>query len=149
MAGIDSAFGFDAAPYVPFAERAARAGGAAPTGGASGGSDFAETLERMAKKTADSTAAGQSGTRAGRLDKEKFSDEEKKLYEQCEALETFLVKNMLSGMRKTVTKSNLLDTGFAGEMYEDMLWDEYAKDYTQKARFGLAELAFLELTHQR
>jgi flagellar protein FlgJ len=30
-----------------------------------------------------------------------------------------------------------------------MLYDEYAKTYTEKARFGLADLAYLELTGQR
>jgi flagellar protein FlgJ len=68
-----------------------------------------------------------------------------KLYEQCEALEGFLITNMLKGMRKTVMKSSLIDTGFAGEVYEDMLWDEYAKAYAQKADFGLAEMAYMEL----
>jgi flagellar protein FlgJ len=76
-------------------------------------------------------------------------DKTDKLYEQCEALETFLVKNLISGMRKTVQKSDLLDTGFAGEMYEDMLYDEYAKDFSQNADLGFAELAYLELTGQR
>ncbi|MDR0377426.1 MAG: rod-binding protein [Spirochaetaceae bacterium] len=76
-------------------------------------------------------------------------DKAGKLYEQCEALETFLVKTLISGMRNTISKSNLLDTGFAGQMYEDMLYDEYAKDFTRNANFGLAELAYLELTGQR
>jgi flagellar protein FlgJ len=30
-----------------------------------------------------------------------------------------------------------------------MLYDEYAKDFTRNANFGLAELAYLELTGQR
>jgi flagellar protein FlgJ len=51
-------------------------------------------------------------------------DKNDKLYEQCEALETFLIKNLLKSMRNTVQKSGLLDTSFAGEMYEDMLYDE-------------------------
>jgi flagellar protein FlgJ len=34
-------------------------------------------------------------------------------------------------------------------MYEDMLYDEYAKDFAKNAGFGLAELAYLELTGQR
>jgi flagellar protein FlgJ len=76
-------------------------------------------------------------------------DKTGKLYEQCEALETFLVKTLISGMRNTVQKSKLIDTGFAGQMYEDMLYDEYAKDFTRNANFGLAELAYLELTGQR
>ncbi|GHV86315.1 hypothetical protein AGMMS50230_19230 [Spirochaetia bacterium] len=77
------------------------------------------------------------------------SENDKKLYEQCQALETFLVKNILSAMRKNVMKSSLIDTGYAGEIYEDMLWDEYAKDYTKNAGFGLADLAYLELSGQR
>jgi flagellar protein FlgJ len=76
-------------------------------------------------------------------------DKTDKLYEQCQALETFLVKSLISGMRKTVVKSDFIDTGFAGEMYEDMLYDEYAKSYSEHAGFGLAELAYKELTGQR
>jgi flagellar protein FlgJ len=71
------------------------------------------------------------------------------LYEQCEALETFMVKILINGMRNTVQKSGFIDESFAGKMYEDMLYDEYAKDFTKNAGFGLAELAYLELTGQR
>ncbi|MDR1467670.1 MAG: rod-binding protein [Spirochaetaceae bacterium] len=77
------------------------------------------------------------------------TDDEKKLFEQCQALETFLMKTLVNGMRKTVMKSELIDTGFAGEMYEDMLYDEYAQSFTKNAGFGLAEMAYLELTGQR
>jgi flagellar protein FlgJ len=76
-------------------------------------------------------------------------DKTGKLYEQCEALETFLVKTLITGMRKTIQKSEFLDDSFAGKMYEDMLYDEYAKDFARNAGFGLAELAYLELTGQR
>jgi flagellar protein FlgJ len=76
-------------------------------------------------------------------------DKTGKLYEQCEALETFMVKILVNGMRNTVQKSGFIDESFAGKMYEDMLYDEYAKDFTKNAGFGLAELAYLELTGQR
>jgi flagellar protein FlgJ len=76
-------------------------------------------------------------------------DKTDKLYEQCAALETFLVKTLISGMRKTIQKTEFLDGGFAGKMYEDMLYDEYARDFSKNAGFGLAELAYLELTGQR
>ncbi|GHU12553.1 hypothetical protein FACS1894161_1030 [Spirochaetia bacterium] len=142
MAGLDSIAlnaGFNTAAYVPFAER----GNGAGTGAA-----FGDLLEK-AKKATDSASSGKNLKPSGHIDKTKLSGEDKKLYDVCQELETFLVKNMLSGMRKTVVKSKLVDTGFAGEMYEDMLWDEYAKDYTKSADFGLAELAYLELSHQR
>jgi flagellar protein FlgJ len=76
-------------------------------------------------------------------------EEEQKLYDRCLELETFLVKNILNGMRKNVMKSSLVDSGYAGEIYEDMLWDKYAGEYTKSAGFGLAELAYLELTGRR
>jgi flagellar protein FlgJ len=76
-------------------------------------------------------------------------DKSDKLYEQCLALETFLTKTLITGMRGTIQKTGLIDDSFAGKMYEDMLYDEYAKTYTENARFGLADLAYLELTGQR
>jgi flagellar protein FlgJ len=76
-------------------------------------------------------------------------DKTSKLYEQCQELQTFLVKNLLTGMRNTVQKSGLIEEGLAGKFYEDMLWDEYAKDFSRNSEFGLAELAYLELTGQR
>lgn len=76
-------------------------------------------------------------------------DRTSKLYEQCQALEGFLVKNLLEGMRKTVMKSDLMNEGFAGKMYEDMLYDQYATNLTKHSGFGLADLAYLELTGQR
>jgi len=76
-------------------------------------------------------------------------DKTDKLYEQCVELEIFLVKNLLTSMRNTVQKSGLINEGYAGKMYEDMLYDEYAKDLAKNANFGLAEMAYLELTGQR
>jgi flagellar protein FlgJ len=76
-------------------------------------------------------------------------DKTDKLYEQCVELEIFLVKTLISSMRNTVQKSGLLDEGYAGKMYEDMLYDEYAKDFAKNANFGMAEMAYLELTGQR
>jgi len=76
-------------------------------------------------------------------------DKTDKLYEQCVELEIFLVKTLVSSMRSTVQKSGLIDEGYAGKMYEDMLYDEYAKDFAKNANFGMAEMAYLELTGQR
>jgi flagellar protein FlgJ len=76
-------------------------------------------------------------------------DRTSKLYEQCQELESFLVNNLLNSMRATVQKSGFMDGGFAGGMYEDMLYDEYAKDFSKNASFGFADLAYLELTGQR
>jgi len=72
-------------------------------------------------------------------------DKEDELFKLCLELETFIVKNMLTGMRNTVQKSGLVDDSYAGKIYEDMLYDEYAKDMTKNAGFGLAEQAYRQL----
>lgn len=109
-----------------------------------GAADFSELLKAEAAKPDEQGNAAPS-PRAKKI----FVDKKDKLYEQCEALETFLLKTLINGMRKTVDKSEFSKSGFAGEMYEDMLYDEYAKDFTRNADFGLAELAYIELSGQR
>jgi len=71
------------------------------------------------------------------------------LFEMCLELETILINNMIRGMRNTIQRSDLIDTGFAGEIYEDMLWDEYASLFTRNANLGFAEMAYRDLTGRR
>jgi flagellar protein FlgJ len=117
---------------------------------------FGKLLEKEAgnsaggKITAGNFAAGTDATGTDAAARRPpFVDRESELYKQCEELETLLVKNLLNSMRSTIQKSGLIDEGFAGKMYEDMLYDEYAKDFTKNAGFGLAELAYLELSGRR
>ena len=70
-------------------------------------------------------------------------DKTSKLYESALELEGFFVKQMLSQMRKTIMKSN--ENSFAQDMYEDMLFDEYATAMTKNAGFGLADQIYLSL----
>ena len=77
-------------------------------------------------------------------------DKTSRLYEQARELESYFVKIMLSSMRNTVEKSSL--TGkedFAGNMYEDMLYDEMSRNVTKNAGFGLADQVYLQLTGQK
>ncbi|MCL2808671.1 MAG: rod-binding protein [Treponema sp.] len=99
-----------------------------------------QSFEDLLRRT--SSMEKQADIRPGQSD----IDKNDKLYQLCLELETFLVKNLLTGMRNTIQKSGLIDEGFAGKMYEDMLYDEYAKDFTKNAGFGLAEQAYRQLT---
>ncbi|WP_010253222.1 rod-binding protein [Treponema primitia] len=107
----------------------------------------AESTEPKVNRVGDSAAP--ETERIPFSNRKPIIDKSGKLYEQCLALETFLTKTLISGMRSTVQKTGLIDDSFAGKMYEDMLYDEYAKTYTENANFGLADLAYLELTGQR
>jgi len=113
-------------------------------------SKFEEILKRTASQMNQDKAEDAAdidphspSSRFAKIDK---TDE---LYKQCVELEIFLVKTLVSSMRNTVQKSKLIDEGYAGKMYEDMLYDEYAKDFAKNANFGMAEMAYLELTGQR
>jgi flagellar protein FlgJ len=137
-------------PYVPFSSSSAvPASSAANLSGPESSSDFLRMLERAMPQAAEpsqSTDGNSSPLFAGvKANIDKTSE----LYEACLELETFLLKTLITSMRNTVQKSGLVDTGFAGEIYEDMLYDEYTKEFTKNANFGFAEMAYLELTGQR
>jgi flagellar protein FlgJ len=102
--------------------------------------DFRELMERARPRdyTDDDVSQAPSRRRTPDIENEK-------LFQLCLELETFLVKNLLTSMRNTVQKSGLVDQGFAGKIYEDMLYDEYAKSLTKNAGFGLAEQAYRQL----
>jgi len=75
-------------------------------------------------------------------------DRSSKLYEQCQEFESLFVNMMLKEMRATVEKSGLIDGGQAEEIFSDMLYDEYAKDMSKNAGFGLADAVYVELSRQ-
>jgi len=105
--------------------------------------DFAQMLEAAV------SAEAQAGVQDSAVNKKAVIDKTDKLFEMCQEFETLLIKNLIKSMRSTIQKTDLIDTGFAGQVYEDMLYDEYAKDYAKNAGFGFAELAYLELSGQR
>ncbi|MBQ9539754.1 MAG: rod-binding protein [Treponema sp.] len=78
-------------------------------------------------------------------------DRTSELYEQSMELENYMVKMMLSSARKTVMKSSLTGDGnsYARDMYEDMLYDNYAEALTKNAGFGLADQIYIELSGQK
>jgi flagellar protein FlgJ len=91
------------------------------SGGTSGLPSFAELLEKSYGKTGPDKDAAlppepESPGRATSPDKsppalppdKPVIDKTGKLYEQCEALETFLVKTLITGMRNTVQKSGFI-----------------------------------------
>ena len=96
--------------------------------------NFQEILQRT--MTTANVAPGVAGESIDKSDK---------LYQLCLELETFIVKNLVNSMRNTVQKSGLVDDSYAGKIYEDMLYDEYSKEFTKNANFGLAEQAYRQL----
>src|SRR5574344_616154 len=92
-------------------------------------------------------AAANSGNGKGA---QKPIDKTSKLYEEALELENYFVKEMLSSMRKTISKSDLLGSkdDYAQNTYEDMLYDNYAESLTKNGHFGLADQIYLQLDTQ-
>ena len=69
-----------------------------------------------------------------------------KLKEACRDFEAIFIKQMLNAMKGTISKSGLMDGGFAEEIYDDMLYDEYAKKISSHAGLGIADSLYRQLT---
>lgn len=69
----------------------------------------------------------------------------RKLMDACVEMESLFVAKMLKEMRKTVHKGEMLHGGFAEEIFEDMLYDEYAKKMAESANFGLAAMIYRQV----
>ncbi len=95
------------------------------------GSSFSETLDSTMQK---------SGHRKER--------EEKRLHDACVEMESIFVGKMLKEMRKTVHKSDWLHGGCAEEIFEDMLYDEYAMNISRNSKLGLADMLYKEMSRK-
>jgi Rod binding domain-containing protein len=92
-----------------------------------------------------SGAAQVQGTGARVADASRV-DKKSKLVEQCQEFESIFVKMMMKEMRSSVDKSDsLLSGGWAEDIYQDMLDDEYSKSMAKTAGFGLADQLYKQL----
>lgn len=74
-------------------------------------------------------------------------DKNSELYKAAEDFEAIFIKQMLDVMRKTVHKEDdLLNGGMSQDIYEDMLYTEYAKKMASTAQFGLAETIYRQMS---
>jgi flagellar protein FlgJ len=73
---------------------------------------------------------------------------DRKLMDACVEMESLFVSKMLKEMRKTVHKTDWLNGGFAEEIFEDMLYDEYSKSVSQNADLGLAKMLYNEMSRK-
>lgn len=72
--------------------------------------------------------------------------EEKKLKESCKEFEAIFIKQMLKSMKSTVKKSGLIKENMGEKLFDDMLYDEYAKKMSNTSEFGIADMMFKQLS---
>ncbi len=70
----------------------------------------------------------------------------KKLFDASVEFESVFVKMMLKEMKKNVQKEKLIDGGYAEEIFEDMLYDEYSKNISKNESLGLAEEIYKQMS---
>lgn len=107
------------------------------------GSGFAGTFTSELDKHA--APVGAAANQASLHGQPRTIDRTSELYEKSMEMESYIVKQMLSSMRKTVMRANG-EQNYAEQMYEDMLYDEYAVQMTKSAGFGLADQLYLQLS---
>lgn len=72
-----------------------------------------------------------------------------RLMDTCIEMESLLVSNMLKAMRRTVPKNEWLHGGNAEEIFQDMLYDEYALKMSRTANLGLATMLYNQMSGTR
>ncbi len=70
----------------------------------------------------------------------------KKLFDASVEFESMFVKLMLNQMRKTVEKQNMIHGGYAEDIFEDMLYDEYSKEISKNESLGIAEQIYTSMS---
>ncbi len=74
-------------------------------------------------------------------------DRSSDLYKACQDFEALFIKQMLDAMRKTIDRQDdLLNGGMSQDIFEGMLYDEYAKKMAQTAQFGLSDTIYLQIS---
>ncbi|MDC7236050.1 MAG: rod-binding protein [Spirochaetales bacterium] len=76
------------------------------------------------------------------------SSEALKLKEACDDFEAIFIKQMLDSMKKTINRSELTKRNMGEELFEDMLYDEYAKKMSDTADLGIGDMMFKQLSRQ-
>lgn len=77
-----------------------------------------------------------------------LTGKKKELFETAQQFQSMFIKMMLSNMRKTLNKENdMLHGGTTQEIFEDMLYEERAKDMSKSSAFPIAKDIYYQMEH--
>ena len=71
--------------------------------------------------------------------------QKKRLQEASYDLEAIFVNMLLKEMRKSIEKTEMFHGGYAEDMWDDMLYDEYAKNIAKSNKFGIAGMIYNQM----
>ncbi len=78
---------------------------------------------------------------------EKKDDE--KLKKACQEFEGYYLQQLFKEMRKTVPEGTLLEKSQGREIFEDMLYEEHAKNISSGKGMGLADMLYKQLSKDK
>jgi Rod binding domain-containing protein len=73
-------------------------------------------------------------------------DKNSELWKSCQDFESIFVKMMIKEMKGTVEKTGLVSGGYAEDIFDDMLTDEYSESMAKTANFGISEALYRQLS---
>lgn len=99
--------------------------------------------------------AVKAGTRVSSRQSERFDSilhsgssheqKEEELKKACTAMESLFIGQMMKAMKKNV-KSSFINGGFAEEVFQDMLDNEYSMKMAESNKFGIAKTMYDSLS---
>jgi len=108
------------------------------------GSTALSAMNRMTLSNTGSSGASNISS----MERELQNTNDEKVKQACSDFEAIFIKQMLDSMRKTVEKTSLLGGGMAEEIFEDMIYDEYAKKMSKIGDFGIKDMLYKQLSSQ-
>ena len=103
---------------------------------------------KLNKMNSDSDFESEIRLSSDKMQPHAMGKEHKKLWETCIEAESLFIGKMLKEMKKTVPKNEWLHGGHAEEIFEDMLYDEYALNMSKNYNFGMAKLLYDEMSRR-
>jgi len=85
---------------------------------------------------------------ASALETAKKSKDGKKLYAACQDMEAVFLGILFQTMRKSIPQGGIIKQSFGEDVYQSMLYDEYAKQVSQTDSLGIAQMLFSQLSKQ-
>jgi len=96
-------------------------------------SSYLDTVKQTSASSVENTVS---------KDYSSATDEE--LLDACKEFETYFTEQMFKAMRKTVHREESSDSSYR-DMFEDNLYQEYAKNLTESGQLGLAQILFEQM----
>ena len=85
------------------------------------------------------------GRTAAAQDPSKSGKDPEALKTLCQDFESILIHSLFKEMRKTIPESELLETGMATDLFQEIMDMEVARDMARKGGFGLAQSLYRQL----